>query len=55
MSVNSGAKRKEGGAGEFIRLLIHAGIIARENEAPFSFLAWFPAPSRAWAAGPAFG
>jgi signal peptidase I len=28
MSVNSGAKRKEGGAGEFIRLLIHAGIIA---------------------------
>src|SRR3972149_5989748 len=28
MSVTSGAKRKEGGVGEFIRLLIHAGIIA---------------------------
>ena len=28
MSVTSGAKRKEGGLGEFIRLLIHAGIIA---------------------------
>jgi signal peptidase I len=28
MSVSSGAKRKEGGLGEFIRLLIHAGIIA---------------------------
>ena len=28
MSVTSGAKRKEGGIGEFIRLLIHAGIIA---------------------------
>ena len=28
MSVSSGAKRKEGGTGEFIRLLIHAGIIA---------------------------
>ncbi len=26
MSVTSGAKRKEGGVGEFIRLLIHAGI-----------------------------
>lgn len=24
----SGAKRNEGGLGEFIRLLIHAGIIA---------------------------
>ena len=28
MSVTSGAKRKEGGIGEFIRLLVHAGIIA---------------------------
>src|SRR3954463_12737729 len=28
MSVTSGAKRKEGGVGEFIRLLVHAGIIA---------------------------
>ena len=28
MSVTSGAKRKEGGVGEFVRLLIHAGIIA---------------------------
>ena len=28
MSVTSGTKRKEGGLGEFIRLLIHAGIIA---------------------------
>src|SRR6187397_2554877 len=28
MSVTSGAKRKEGGLGEFVRLLIHAGIIA---------------------------
>jgi signal peptidase I len=28
MSVTSGAKRKEGGIGEFVRLLIHAGIIA---------------------------
>ena len=28
MSVASGTKRKEGGIGEFIRLLIHAGIIA---------------------------
>ena len=28
MSVTSGAKRKEGGFGEFIRLLVHAGIIA---------------------------
>ena len=28
MSVSSGAKRKEGGIGEFIRLLVHAGIIA---------------------------
>src|SRR6266480_5358355 len=28
MSVMSGEKRKEGGVGEFIRLLIHAGIIA---------------------------
>jgi len=28
MSVTSGTKRKEGGIGEFIRLLIHAGIIA---------------------------
>src|SRR3954465_13498071 len=28
MSVTSGTKRKEGGVGEFIRLLIHAGIIA---------------------------
>jgi signal peptidase I len=28
MSVSTGAKRKEGGLGEFIRLLIHAGIIA---------------------------
>jgi len=28
MSVTSRAKRKEGGIGEFIRLLIHAGIIA---------------------------
>jgi signal peptidase I len=28
MSVSSGTKRKEGGIGEFIRLLIHAGIIA---------------------------
>src|ERR1700748_3601180 len=28
MSVSSSAKRKEGGVGEFIRLLIHAGIIA---------------------------
>src|SRR4051812_34506108 len=28
MSVTSGAKRKEGGVGEFIRLLAHAGIIA---------------------------
>src|SRR6187455_945361 len=28
MSVTSGAKRKEGGVGEFIRLLVHAGIVA---------------------------
>ena len=28
MSVTSGTKRKEGGVGEFIRLLIHASIIA---------------------------
>src|ERR1700760_3184661 len=28
MSVTSGTKRKEGGVGEFIRLLVHAGIIA---------------------------
>jgi signal peptidase I len=28
MSVTSGAKRKEGGVGEFIRLLVHAAIIA---------------------------
>src|SRR4029078_11201573 len=28
MRVTSGAKRKEGGVGEFIRLLVHAGIIA---------------------------
>ena len=28
MSVASGTKRKEGGIGEFIRLLIHAGLIA---------------------------
>src|SRR4249919_3374049 len=28
MSVTSGTKRKEGGLGEFIRLLLHAGIIA---------------------------
>src|ERR671930_1085555 len=28
MSLMSGAKRNEGGLGEFIRLLIHAGIIA---------------------------
>jgi signal peptidase I len=28
MSVASGTKRKEGGVGEFIRLLIHAGLIA---------------------------
>src|SRR5262245_60107115 len=28
MSVTSGTKGKEGGVGEFIRLLIHAGIIA---------------------------
>jgi signal peptidase I len=28
MSLMSGAKRNEGGVGEFIRLLIHAGIIA---------------------------
>src|SRR6266487_6433486 len=28
MSVTSGTKRKEGGLGEFIRLLVHAGIIA---------------------------
>jgi signal peptidase I len=28
MSVTSSAKRKEGGVGEFIKLLIHAGIIA---------------------------
>jgi signal peptidase I len=28
MSVTSRAKRKEGGIGEFIRLLIHAGVIA---------------------------
>ena len=28
MSVARGTKRKEGGVGEFIRLLIHAGIIA---------------------------
>jgi signal peptidase I len=28
MSVTSGTKRKEGGLGEFIRLLIHAGVIA---------------------------
>src|SRR5712672_2497173 len=28
MCVTSGAKRKEGGVGEFIRLLVHAGIIA---------------------------
>src|SRR5207244_1036897 len=28
MSVTSGTKRKEGGVGEFVRLLIHAGIIA---------------------------
>ncbi len=28
MSVASNAKRKEGGIGEFIRLLIHAGLIA---------------------------
>src|SRR6202521_194047 len=28
MSVTSGTKRAEGGIGEFIRLLIHAGIIA---------------------------
>src|SRR5438445_9691145 len=27
MSVTSGTKRKEGGLGEFIRLLVHAGII----------------------------
>jgi len=28
MSVTSGTKRKEGGLGEFVRLLFHAGIIA---------------------------
>ena len=28
MSVTSGTKRKEGGVGEFIRLLVHAAIIA---------------------------
>src|SRR5216683_1811758 len=28
LSVTSGAKRKEGGVGEVIRLLVHAGIIA---------------------------
>ena len=28
MSVTSGTKRNEGGVGEFIRLLVHAGIIA---------------------------
>ena len=28
MSVTSGAKHKKGGIGEFVRLLIHAGIIA---------------------------
>ena len=28
MSVASGTKRKEGGVGEFIRLVVHAGIIA---------------------------
>src|ERR1700752_5133542 len=28
MSVTSGTKRKEGGLGEFVRLLVHAGIIA---------------------------
>src|ERR1700742_2223428 len=28
MSVTSGTKRKEGGIGEFVRLLVHAGIIA---------------------------
>src|SRR6201987_4302337 len=28
IGVTSGTKRKEGGLGEFIRLLVHAGIIA---------------------------
>src|SRR5437870_10208431 len=28
MSVTSRAKRKEGGIGEFVRLVVHAGIIA---------------------------
>ena len=28
MSVTSGTKHKEGGVGEFIKLLVHAGIIA---------------------------